>query len=89
MSPDRKLFEYLKTSDPRGYGHVKTLLRICAPVIVATTLFLIIAEVLAFQDKNRFDANRYPLPDLLWYEFIGVIILSAGARLWVLSRRKE
>ena len=89
MSPDRKLFEHQKASDHRRYGHLKTVFRICGPVIVFGALFLIVAEVLEFRSKNRFDANSYPLADFLMRELVCVLIFSVAVRFWVLSLRKE
>jgi len=89
MSPDRKFFEHLKASDPLAYGHLQTVLRICAPVIIVCVLFVIVGTALEFQSKNRFDANSYPLTDFLGHEIVGVFILLVSARCWVLSLKKD
>ena len=89
MSPDRKLFEYLRTTDPRGHRQFKMVLRFCGPVIIALSVLLIMGEVLEFEGKNRFDANSYPLFRFVRSEFVSVLILFFATRWWIWSLRRE
>ena len=89
MSPDRKLYDYLRTTDPRGYRQIKMVLRFTGPVVIAVSALLIIGEVFEFDGKNRFDANSYPLFRFVRYELGWVVILLFASRWWRWSLRRE
>ena len=88
MLPDLKAVERLGASDPRGYKIFKMTIRVAGAYLVLVLLSIAYCFGWEFHSKNTFDANSYPLKDLVIQEGACAVFLIVVLRYWIWSWKK-